>query len=671
MAVALDAPRRAGARSVAGAGAILAEGAGLLLAVPLWLWWALAGGGFAAVRWLPGLAALAACGALLCALLPRPPLRGARAWALGGAAALSAWSGISLLWAGDRGAAWLGAERTALYAGALALPLLWPPSARVLRGALAAFVACALVAAGAALAGLADAGALIDGRLANPGGYPNAAAALLLMAAFPALLLGSAPRPAGGALRAVAPRALALGAGGALAATAVLAQSRGSVAVAAVGAVALLALAPSRGRALAALALLGAGLLAGSGPLLDVRRAALDGDVRAALGPAVETIAMVAVWVAAAAPAGDWLAARVRMPGALVRHRRRIAAAAAVALLAGGAAAFVAREGDPVSWASARVSDFRTPDYRRVESGGNRFEAGLGSNRADYWRVAIDVTRARPLTGTGAETFAAAYLERRRSAQTPRWAHSLWLGTAAEVGLPGLAALLAALGALAAALVAAWRRAGPARRPVLAAAGLPLLLLLVSTSADWTWAFPGLAVPALGLAAAAAAPRGASALARRPRRALARWAPAALLAAAALAAAMPYVSERLSDRALTSWGANPQAALADLRGAARAQPLDAAPLLREGILALELGRPGPARDGFAGAAARDRTAWFPRYELALLQPRARRARALALLDRARALNPREPAIAAARRSLAAGRHLDPLTALRDVLEEQR
>jgi tetratricopeptide (TPR) repeat protein len=171
----------------------------------------------------------------------------------------------------------------------------------------------------------------------------------------------------------------------------------------------------------------------------------------------------------------------------------------------GGVAALVVH-GGPAAVLERAAADARTPDYGQIESGGNRFEGGLGSYRSDYWRVAVDVTAARPLAGVGAGNFAAAYLERRHTPKAPLHAHTLWLGVAAGLGLPGLALLLVAAGALAFAVVRACREAPPAERAVRAAAALPAVTLAVHASADWSSAYPGLTVPAIALAAAAAAP---------------------------------------------------------------------------------------------------------------------------------------------------------------------
>ena len=80
--------------------------------------------------------------------------------------------------------------------------------------------------------------------------------------------------------------------------------------------------------------------------------------------------------------------------------------------------------------------------------------SGLGSNRYDFFRVALDEFEAHPVAGIGVDNFQEQYLRRGRSDETPRYPHSVELRTLTETGLIG--ALLAVVG-LAAALVAGWR----------------------------------------------------------------------------------------------------------------------------------------------------------------------------------------------------------------------
>jgi len=160
----------------------------LLGQAPLWLWWTLSDGGVAGSHWLAGAIYLALLACVLA--ISQPPARPRRfaALALAGLGGLAAWSVVSALWAPDAGAALTAGAQKLLVALALALPVLWPPSRRVAVAGGCTFTAVALLAGAVGLARAADdPGTLVDGRLTEPLGYPNAMACLELMGALPAL----------------------------------------------------------------------------------------------------------------------------------------------------------------------------------------------------------------------------------------------------------------------------------------------------------------------------------------------------------------------------------------------------------------------------------------------------------------------------------------------------
>ncbi len=112
------------------------------------------------------------------------------------------------------------------------------------------------------------------------------------------------------------------------------------------------------------------------------------------------------------------------------------------------------------------------------------------SNRYGYWRVAIGTFADHPLRGIGTGSFRVEWLLRRDHDETVRDAHSLYLETAAELGLPGLLALLALLGGVAAA----------ARRARVPAATAALAAWAVHAGVDWDWELPALTLVAVLLA---------------------------------------------------------------------------------------------------------------------------------------------------------------------------
>ena len=199
--------------------------------------------------------------------------------------AFTAWSFLSIGWAGVPGDAWDGANRTLLYLTVYATFALLPwraPQATVVLG---------LFAVGTAVVGLValvsdGAGAFNGNRLADPIGYENASAALFLMAFWPALALAARPEVHWAA------RGLLLAAGGALLQLALLAQSRGSILGVAVALPLLVLLSGERARLLATLLLVVVAALATLDPLLDVVAGGGEAEVERAVAREVVALAL-------------------------------------------------------------------------------------------------------------------------------------------------------------------------------------------------------------------------------------------------------------------------------------------------------------------------------------------------------------------------------------------
>ena len=105
-------------------------------------------------------------------------------------------------------------------------------------------------------------------------------------------------------------------------------------------------------------------------------------------------------------------------------------------------------------------------------------------DRPAYWRVAVEGASEHTALGSGAGSFDDVWLEQRPIQASVHDAHSLYLETAAEVGVVGLALLLCALGAP---LVAA-ARAGDRR--LVAPATAAYAAFLVHAGLDWDWEMP-------------------------------------------------------------------------------------------------------------------------------------------------------------------------------------
>ena len=196
-----------------------------------------------------------------------------------------------------------------------------------------------------------------------------------------------------------------------------------------------------------------------------------------------------------------------------------------------------------------------------VSGGASRLQT-LSNSRAAYWRQALSVGEHNLVAGTGAGSFFPAHLRYPTATLTPagqdvKHAHSYVFDTFASFGLIGVllnGALLLAW--CRDALSAAVARFAPAIAPVERDARWTLIGVViafgVSSALDWTWYFPGVAVPALAAAgwiagaATTSAARAASASAARDASASpardaspSRAAGAAALASSAGAARAP------------------------------------------------------------------------------------------------------------------------------------
>jgi O-antigen ligase len=677
--------------------------------------WATDQAGYPLTHWAPGaLVALALLGIAAVAV----PLRfsqvpGAVRVAVLCLAGYAALSFLSILWAGVPGDAWEGANRTLLYLLVFMLFALWRQ-----RGASAALLlgswTLAMIALAAFTALHVDHGSIAsllpDGRLVYPTGYPNANAAQWLMAFWPALLLARSEQLwwwlrgllAGGAVL--------------LAAVALLSQSRGSLFAMPLMVVLVFALLPGRVRTFALLVpvALGVGAIAPVvlrvGDRLHAGHSAA-GTLHEATTAMFLAAALVGVVVALAALVES---RRVLTAATGARVHRGVAVLASVvlvALLAGG----LALAGNPLTRVEDGWRSFKG-GYGSSGQGASRLVSGLGSNRYDFYRVALDEFKAHPLLGIGADNYAQQYLRHGRSNETPRYPHSVELRTLTQTGLIGGALALVGLGAALLAALTAARRAGiqregaiergaagehdasagsmegeadPLGRYVAAAALAGFGYWVVHGSVDWFWEFAGLGAPAwamLGLACALA-PRGPR---RRPQGQAQpasgggqpRMAPPGrrrvlvgllvvslgLLATASLVA--PWLSQLEVQSAARVWPVAPGKAYARLNDAAGLNPLSDTPYVVAGSIALRTGETARADHEFALALQRvpgDAYATLERGAIA--SSAGRRAQALVLLERAARLSPRDALTRQALELVRAGGRVDVGELNRAILRE--
>jgi tetratricopeptide (TPR) repeat protein len=642
-----------------------------LVALALFVVWATDEAGYPLTHWAPGGVIVLALLGIAVAFVGLPWAQVPRAvkLALACLAAYTALSFLSILWAAVPGAAWEGADRTLLYLLVFWLFACWPQqgeSALLLLGAwtlamagLALFVALHLDAASAAsLPGLVP-----GGRLAYPSGYPNASAAQWMMAFWPALLLARGARVPWWA------RGLLAGGAVLLADVALLSQSRGSLYATPVVLVLVFALLPGRTRTFALLVPVLAAIAAAAPAVLHVGDHLRGGlVVPATLHHAIAVSLLVALAAGLLVALVAALESRARLSDARGRLVHRGLAAGAVLALVVALAVGGAALGNPVPRLEHAWHTFKA-GYAADSTGGSRLVSGLGSNRYDFYRVALDEFAAHPLLGIGADNFQEQYLLHGRSEETPRYPHSVELRTLVQTGMLG--ALLALVG-LAGALVAAMRavrRADPLAGCVAAAALAGFGYWVVHGSFDWFWEFAGLGAPAFALLglACALAPRRAPAARRVPMPALRAGALAlGVLAACSLVA--PWLSQLELESAVHVWTRAPQVAYTRLQDAARLNPLSDEADLVAGSIALRYGQLTRAEHDFAQALRRSPNDAYATLERgAVASATGRRAAAVRLLERAHALSPREPLTRQALREARAGHRISLIQLDRAIL----
>ena len=132
------------------------------------------------------------------------------------------------------------------------------------------------------------------------------------------------------------------------------------------------------------------------------------------------------------------------------------------------------------------------------DDGVGRDTSAFGSNRYEYWTVSADSFASDPLRGTGAGSFRTEWEREREIDEPVRDAHSLYIETAAELGLVGVAFLLALIGGIALAARSAY-----GRDPALVAGWIATLAVFaVHAGLDWDWEMPAVAGVAIVLAGA-------------------------------------------------------------------------------------------------------------------------------------------------------------------------
>ena len=367
-------------------------------------------------------------------------------WPVGLLLAFTALTALSIVWSVQPDHSWQDSGRMLAYSGVFAagvalvrvVPERWPA---VLGGlALAAVIVCAYALLTKVFPGLAPSNTFA--RLNEPYGYWNAVGLTAAMGVICCMWLGA--RRTGHALL----RALAYPAMGLLLVTLVLAYSRGALAALALGLGLWFCVTPLRLRG-AALLIVSA-LAAGAVIAWDFSRGALTTEAvpiaeRATAGHQLG--ALIAAMLVALTAVGVTVGfATGRRPPSLLSRRRAGAALLALIVLAviACAGALAHSQRGLTGTISHTFDTLTNPNAKPPVNTPGRLTA-VASVRARYWKEALQVFKAHPLLGAGAEGYATAHLRYETETLEVRHAHGFIVQTLADLGLLGLVLALALL----------------------------------------------------------------------------------------------------------------------------------------------------------------------------------------------------------------------------------
>jgi O-Antigen ligase len=618
-------PRRRAIALSGLAGPLTALGAAAIIA-PL----AAANGGYFPTAWGWAAVPFAWAAGLALVLRRRICLQPLELVFLGAFGLLTVWICLSLLWSRDFSQTVLELERVLVYvAGALALTLVlrrrdvpW-----LVAGAAAAVaLVCAYSLATRLFPSASGGDSVALNRLQTPVGYWNALGAFAVIGTL--LLTGLATRS-----RWLPGRTLAAAGTVVCATTLYFTFSRGAWLALAAGIVSALAVDPRRLQLSVELLVLAP--FSAAAVLIASRSSALTGlshplSETAADGHRVAVVVcLLALGAAGAVVAQGRLAARWQ-PGGAVRLVYRGTLVLTVATACGLA---LAHYGGPVSaarraWDSFQVSSLHVGAGQSLNT---RLLSLSNSGRVDLWTAAWQDFRQHPALGSGAGSFEQYWYRHRNDQQNVRDAHSLYLETLAELGVPGFVFLVVLLGVP---LVALLRVRERRFAPLLGAA---YAAFLVHAAFDWDWEIPAVTLLALlagvGLLALGR-DRASPSITVLPRIALA----VAVLVPLAGFSVYTLVGNRLLASAVDSLGRGDwKQAAAGADDAAGWLPWSAGPWYARGGADAALGRRSRAVADMREAVARSPRDWTLWIDLGNVSTGAERQAAYA---RALELNPR-------------------------------
>jgi hypothetical protein len=488
-------------------------------------------------------------------------------------------------------------------------------------------------------------------RLSFPLGYWNG------LAIFVALALPLLLRIAVSSEKAV-PRGLAVAPIPAIAATVFLASSRGGIITAVVGVVAFVLL-TSRRWAASAVLLWGLAGSVASILVLNSRNELVNGPLGTSTvehqgRSAALLVALSCLLAGIAYSLSRELASRVAKKRAF--HPRPWLGRAIVALVVG---MFVV--GIVASHPIRQVDAFKRapvaiPTNNFVKQ---HLASGSGSGRWQFWTASVDQWERHPIIGNGAGSYEA-WWTKHMPADLPRPvkdAHSLYLQSLGELGIPGFALVLSL--ALLGIGIGARRttRSSGERRVNLAALTAVFAAFSVAAAVDWIWELTvvtGVAIIALALLSSATVtdpdrPRLVESNEPRHRQRGFGLGAAALVGVWLLICAqgVPLLSQlRIKDSQAYATSGNTNEAIRAAMDARNLQPWAASPYLQLALVAEKEGQLEQAHSWINSAIKRDPSDWHlwlvaSRLDIKLGDSKS----AQKSLTRAKSLNPRSPIFA--------------------------
>ncbi len=305
------------------------------------------------------------------------------------------------------------------------------------------------------------------------------------------------------------------------------------------------------------------------------------------------------------------------------------------------------------------------PATTTVSAENPRFSDVGGSGRVQFWEAALDATESEPLRGIGAGGFESFWAQNGSLDFTVSHAHSLYLESAAELGIGGAALALAFFAVPAIAGIrrrlapTAWAEPEAAEGTIGAAIAV-LAGLAAAVALEWVWDLPAVLAPAIVAAACLCVPQAPRR--KGSKRPLGAFAVVAVLGLVSIAAAaVLFLEQGAIERSRQAVGEQRLAdAASEAREASDLLPFAAEPYAQLALVEKRREDVKAARLAIAEAQERATADWsLPFIEAGIEFQAGELGPGIWALNRARELNPRaDGALFAAPSALPPGPHAE-------------